>query len=170
MVVVRLSSPFGGDSRDARSANLLLTGGFSTGCATVESCALLRGVRPCPFRWPSMAGGRPPLAEHRAPPQAQGTQQARTHRHKPPAHGHNPILSPMPSAPDLAACDGRRLRLLAANGQRQAASTNSPGSRQAPDSPPNGEESRLLQGVASLRSPRSRERYRPAVPARAPGV
>jgi hypothetical protein len=58
-----LSSPFGGDSRDATPANLLLTGEFQATALASKVAHLLRVLRPCPFRRPSMAGGRPPLAD-----------------------------------------------------------------------------------------------------------
>jgi hypothetical protein len=55
----------------------------------VESCPLLRGLRPCPFRWPSMASRRPPVADTPLHHKHRGHGRQRPSGNKTPAHEHN---------------------------------------------------------------------------------
>jgi hypothetical protein len=108
--------------------------------SSVESCAPLRGARPCPFRQPSMAGGRP-LSQTPRSTTSTGERRATTPAAQNPCSREQIGTEPEPRTPDLAVCDGPRLRLLATNGQQSAGIRNKQGSRRAPDSPPDDEES-----------------------------
>src|ERR1035437_8774304 len=97
---------------------------------------------------PALHGRRAtPSRRHPAPPQARGNGRQRRLAQNPCSRAQLGT-QPEPRAPDLAFCDRPRLRLLAANGQQSAGIRNKQGSRQAPDSPPNDEESHKTELIS----------------------
>src|SRR5450755_2109934 len=147
----RLSSLFGGDSRDAAAANLLLTGRFqATALASkvAHSCEASVRAHSAGLPWP--AGD--PLSQTPRSTTSTGTRQATTHRQQ------NPLLTATTglehhaeSPQDLAACDRTSAPIAGSDRRADGGIQQQTGSRQGPDSPPNGEESPLLSNACDAR-------------------
>jgi hypothetical protein len=137
-----LSSLFGGDSRDATPANLLLTGRFqATALASkvAHSCEASVRAHSAGLPWP--AGD--PLSQTPRSTTSTGTRQATTHRQQnPPAHGHNRPRALCREPQDLAACDRASAPIAGSDRPGDGGIQQQASSRQRPDSPPNRPESR----------------------------
>src|SRR5450755_4481811 len=127
--IFRLSSLFGGDSRDATPANLLLTGRFQAtaqASKVAHSCEASVRAHSAGLPWP--AGD--PLSQTPRSTTSTGTRQATTHRQRPTGN-KTPLLTattgpePYAESPRISLhATGPRLRLLAATDQETAASSN----------------------------------------------
>ena len=102
----------------------------------VEGCTQLERLLPCPFRRPSMAGGRRPLA---ATPlhHKHGETSAREDDRKPAAQADKPGARTHAAIGPLAGCLGPRCHAVATTASLWGEGPPS----QGPDSPPNDEES-----------------------------
>jgi hypothetical protein len=155
-----LSSLFGGDSRDATPANLLLTGRFqATALASkvAHSCEASVRAHSAGLPWP--AGD--PLSQTPRSTTSTGTRQATTHRQQnPPAHGHNRPRALCREPQDLAACDRASAPIAGSDRPGDRGIQQQAISRLGPDSPTNRPESLKTAGWVGARFA-----HRPGVPA-----
>src|SRR5450755_372749 len=133
--IFRLSSLFGGDSRDATPANLLLTGRFQApalASKVAHSCEASVRAHSAGLPWPT----GDPLSQTPRSTTSTVTRQATTHREQnPPAHGHNRPRALCREPQDLAACDQASAPIAGSDRPGDGGIQQQASSRQGPDSP-----------------------------------